>query len=346
MKAVLFCNFPYSFSILSPIANELLKRGVECLWYIPEDIIQGFANRAAVTTSDIRVVKNFQSDLIFVPGNLVPWFLRGVKIQIFHGLAGEKKGHFRIRQYFDLYLTQGPYFTNRFNRLAEKHKNFKVVETGWSKLDKLYQIDAQTLDRKKSLLAETGAKYIVLFAPTFSPSLTSANTIFEEIIELSTKDEITVLLKFHDKHDKDIVKRYKAVESNRLRIISDGDITESMKIADLMISDTSSVVYEFTLLHKPVVTLNSQSQNIHWQDISSPEELVSAVETSLSGHDEFKNQRQQLFDHYHPYNDARSSERMVDASLDYIDQYGVPEKRCVSLHRKYKIMKKYGLHLC
>ena len=29
--------------------------------------------------------------MIFVPGNEVPHFIRGVKTQVFHGLAGEKK---------------------------------------------------------------------------------------------------------------------------------------------------------------------------------------------------------------------------------------------------------------
>lgn len=346
MKAILFCNFPYSFSILSPIADELAKGGVNCLWYIPEDIIEDFNQTDAVTTSDIRVAKNFKSDLIFVPGNVVPWFLRGVKIQVFHGLAGEKKGHFRIRHYFDLYLTQGPYFTKRFKQLAVKHKDFKVVETGWSKLDQLYKIEASTLEHKNKILSETGAKHIVLFAPTFSQSLTCANTIFNEVVELSKKDDFTVLLKFHDKHDKDTVERYKSVESNHLRIVSDGCITKSLQIADVMISDTSSVVYEFTLLHKPVVTVNSQSENIHWQNISSANELLNAVSSSLSDNNEFRHKRQELIDVYHPYNDALSSQRVVAASLAYVEQHGIPEKRRVSLHRKFKIMKKYGLHLC
>ena len=125
-------------------------------------------------SSDIKEIEAFKSDAIFVPGNEVPHYLRGVKIQVFHGLAGEKKGHFRIRNYFDLYLTQGPYFTNKFNELKSKFKDFDVVETGWPKLD-IYGKDVHKYEEeKKSLLKKSKCANIVLYAPTFSPSLTSA----------------------------------------------------------------------------------------------------------------------------------------------------------------------------
>ena len=54
----------------------------------------------------------------------------GVKIQIFHGYAAEKKDHWVIRRYFDTYFTQGPFFTEGFKALAKKYKDFEVVETG------------------------------------------------------------------------------------------------------------------------------------------------------------------------------------------------------------------------
>jgi hypothetical protein len=90
----------------------------------------------------------------FVPANEVPHYLRGVKVQVFHGLAGEKTGHFRIRNYFDLYLTQGPYFTKEFLKFEKKYKNFEVKETGWCKLDSLYQHHEQYRQERKYLVAK------------------------------------------------------------------------------------------------------------------------------------------------------------------------------------------------
>ena len=43
----------------------------------------------------------------------------GGEIQIFHGYAAEKKDHWVIRRYFDIYCTQGPYFTSHFKALAK-----------------------------------------------------------------------------------------------------------------------------------------------------------------------------------------------------------------------------------
>ena len=135
MKAILFCQNNYAFGILEPIKQELIKQNDEYIWYVKDKIASDFPFKNDPYTTQVDDLVLFLSDVIFVPGNEVPHYLRGLKTQIFHGLAGEKKGHFRIRHYFDLYLTQGPYFTNRFLELKSIHKDFDVIETGWPKLD-------------------------------------------------------------------------------------------------------------------------------------------------------------------------------------------------------------------
>ncbi len=113
MKTTLFCKNPYAFGILKPLNDELICKNHSVIWYIPKDILEKFPFKEECSfTTNIQDINDFNNDVIIVPGNEVPHYLRGVKVQVFHGLAGEKKGHFRIRKYFDLYLTQGPYFTN------------------------------------------------------------------------------------------------------------------------------------------------------------------------------------------------------------------------------------------
>jgi len=139
---------PYSFGILQPIMEVLKEKNDEYIWFVRAAIIEKFPFKDENVTSNIKEIINFKSDAIFVPGNEVPYYLRGVKTQVFHGLAGEKKSHFRIRSYFDLYLTQGPYFTKWFSEAAQKHKNFSVVETGWPKLD-IYGKELHKYDEDK-----------------------------------------------------------------------------------------------------------------------------------------------------------------------------------------------------
>ncbi|MDX1603770.1 MAG: CDP-glycerol--glycerophosphate glycerophosphotransferase, partial [Salinimicrobium sediminis] len=161
MKFILFCQNPYAFGILEPIMQELKEQKEEYLWFLTENLRGKFPFKEEPHTYDIEELVAWQSDAIFCPGNEVPHYLRGVKVQIFHGLAGEKKGHFRIRHYFDLYLTQGPYFTRKFRRLKRRHRNFEVVETGWPKLD-IYSRDLQTYDdEKKALLSKHKAEKLI-----------------------------------------------------------------------------------------------------------------------------------------------------------------------------------------
>ncbi|MCK5294815.1 MAG: CDP-glycerol glycerophosphotransferase family protein [Arcobacteraceae bacterium] len=329
---------------MKPLEKEILKRRYNCVWYIPKNIENLFPYSNSTYTTNINDIKNYKSDAIFVPGNEVPHFLQGIKVQIFHGLAGEKKGHFRIRDYFDLYLTQGPYFTNRFQELASKHKNFKVKETGWCKLDDLYTITMQTKEYKLSLLKQYDTKHIILYSPTFSPSLTSGVKLLNTIEKLSNHNDILVIIKFHDKMDTKIKKKYHQLGSKNLIISDEKDITPLLQISDLMISDTSSVVYEFILLDKPVITLNSISENINWLDINDETRMLDATLNIISGKDTYKNNRQSTIKQYHPYNDGKSAKRMIDATLEYEEQYGIPVTRKLPLLRKFKIYKKYGLN--
>ncbi len=342
MKTLLFCNLPYSFSILKPLADELKNRDYNYLWYIPSSLIKIFPYLHMPHTQTIKELEEFQSDAIFVAGNDVPYWLRGAKVQIFHGLAGEKKGHFRIRDYFDLYLTQGPYFTNRFKTLSLKHKNFDVIETGWCKLDNLYTISNKIKTKKTELLNSCNAKKIILYAPTFSPSLTSGLALLDTIEKLTLRDDILVIIKFHDKMATDIKEKYQQLETKNLIISDEKDITTLLQISDIMISDTSSVVYEFTFLNKPVVTLNSKSENINWCNVGSMEEVYSNTIEILNGNDSYTQNRKNSIELYHPYSDGKSSIRMIEATKAYIKEQGVPEKRKLSLLRKFKILKKYG----
>ena len=344
MKTILFCNLPYAFSIMKPLADELKKRGDEYLWYITPELFNDFPYKDMMHSNSLEHLKDFNADAVFATGDDVPYWLKGVKVQLFHGLAGEKENHFKIRDYFDLYLTQGPYFTERFEQLAVEHKNnFAVTETGWSKLDYLFVMDDRTSDKRENLLIKHKAKHIVLYAPTYSPSLTSAVVMKDVIKRLSTTHkDILFLIKFHDKMDKETMEAYSELDVPNILIIKDTDITKSLHIADLMLSDTSSVVYEFILLDKPVITFNSKSENITWSNHTDINQIFLNVVRTLEGNDRFRDGREKTIAQYHPYNDGKSSKRVIEATEDYIKKNGVPKERKVSLFRKWKMWKKYG----
>jgi len=331
---------PYSFGILEPVMQVLKEKKYEFIWFVRTAILEKFPYQDQRFTSKIEDLVRFNSDAIFVPGNEVPHYLRGVKTQVFHGLAGEKKGHFRIRNYFDLYLTQGPYFTRWFSKAASKHRDFSVVETGWPKLD-VYGKELHKYDSDKLiLLKKSKAKKIILYAPTFSPSLTSASHLFTQIEKLAKSKEYLILIKFHDLMAADLIDSYKKLSMSfeNVLFIEERNIIKYLLISDLMISDTSSVVYEFLLLDKPVITFKNNSLAIKWDNQLLFKGLVNRVAENLL-EDPFKQQRLEILKEYHPYTDGNSAKRMVDAVEKYIKKNGVPEKRLISWFRRYKINK-------
>ncbi|MGB5555668.1 MAG: CDP-glycerol glycerophosphotransferase family protein, partial [Flavobacteriaceae bacterium] len=335
MKFILFCQNAYAFGILAPIRDELKNQGDSFLWYISTKLIGDFPFENEPFTSSILELQWYKSDVIFVPGNEVPYYLRGVKTQVFHGLAGEKKGHFRIRHYFDLYLTQGPYFTDRFNLLKKKHQNFEVKETGWPKLDVFGAKQFTHLQEKENLLRQHNTSKIILYAPTFSPSLTSAPALLNEIAHLADTTGFLILIKFHDLMEQRWIDAYKNLASKHQNILfkEDKNIIKFLLMADMLISDTSSVIYEFLLLDKPAISFRTISENIRWDNLTESGQLTTSVISNFE-HDSYGEQREQLNQLYHPYRDGKSSVRMVEAVKTFIATHGVPEKRDLPLTRK------------
>lgn len=345
MRIVLFCENKYAVAILSPIHEYAMKTNEhEVLWYVHAPKFPHFPLKDSVAyTTSMQQVYDFAPEAIFVPGNIVPYYLPGVKVQVFHGYAGEKKGHFIIRHYFDTYFTQGPFFTKRFMELAEQHGNFEVVETGWPKQDwikkHMHDFDAE----KAALLAKHKKERVVLYAPTFSPKLTSLGVIKQALVDLVHSEDIVLLMKFHPLTAPEWVSEYKELAAAEENIIwvDDFSVTKYQLMSDLMISDTSSTVYEFLLLNKPVVTINSSSKHICWVDINDPSELHSAYNKALNDADAIS-RRRWIIDNYDPHLDGKVAERMLSAVKDYIARNGVPKERRVNLWRKYTSIKTFG----
>ena len=345
MKILLFCENKYAVDIVRPLQDEADRQGGhEVLWYVHRKKIPEFPLRKEVRwTHSIQEACYFHPDAVFAPGNIVPYYLSGVKCSIFHGYAAEKRDQFRIRNYFDIYMTQGPYFTQEFLKLQEAHKDFEVVETGWTRQDWIARHRHDFEEERKTLLWNNGCDKIVLYAPTFSPKLSSLPKIKNDLIRLITKRDVLLLIKLHPLTQKAWVNEYKQLAENYSNVIFEDDfaVTKYMLMADVMISDTSSTIYEMLLLDKPVITLDTVSQNPYWKNINEASQLISAYD-EVFNNKELTEKREWVIQNYDPYTDGNCAQRMLEGVQQYIKRHGVPEKRKLNLWRKYVSIKTFG----
>lgn len=345
MRIVLFCENKYAVDILYPIYQEAMKEGDnQVLWYVHLPKIPEFPLKEQVDyTHSMQAVYDFSPEAIYVPGNIVPYYLPGVKIQVFHGYAAEKKDHWVIRRYFDLYLTQGPFFTQKFTELSHKYGDFEVKETGWPKQDWIKKHWHDFDQEREKLLKEHGRKQIVLYAPTFSPSLTSLPALKDALVHLVKEKDIVLLLKFHPLTSQEWIDAYKQLAEQEEHIvwIDDFNVTKYQLMADVMISDTSSTVYEFLLLGRPVVTYRTIAKDIYWTNITEVDQLSEAFEAAQHNEEDIA-RRRWVVEHYDPYLDGKVCRRMLEAAADYIRRHGVPRERKLNLWRKYTSIKRFG----
>ena len=169
-KYLFFISQDYSFPILRPLQEVILKRGDEIKWFLyGDEITMDFLHADEERLLEIEDVIDYNPDAVFVPGNVVPSFIPGLKVEVFHGLPStkaKKNGqlyHYIIREMFDLYCTQGPSSTGKFKELAQKYGSFNVQETGWCKLDPLFPVKStKNSSEKKSIFF---ASNFILFSP-------------------------------------------------------------------------------------------------------------------------------------------------------------------------------------
>ena len=331
-----YIEHDYSYEILRPLQKEIQKQGDHVCWFLAGKQINNHLSKAEHELKTVEEVIEYDPQACFVPGNTIPNFIPGLKVQVFHSLEWKKKTTFRIRDCFDLYCTHGPSTTNTFNILKQKHQHFDVIETGWPKTDALFEAIPVNFPEARGP--------IILYAPTFSPKLTSAAELYDSIKKLSKQQSWFWIIKFHPKMNPKLVDQYRKIEGKNLKIIEKDSIAPLLKSAELMVSDTSSVIGEFALLKKPTITLNNAMPDDYIINISNHTELESAINAVLADKTAIFKEVAEYAKQLHPYYDGQSSQRVLQAvtnmsekNLDYLK----PKPKNIFRHIKMRMKLNY-----
>jgi glycosyltransferase involved in cell wall biosynthesis len=277
-KRILFdAASPISFAMFRPIYDRLRKDPRLELWFTahgrvwsPHDIYARFGISENVvepsTAARMKVDAYVNADFWDMT-----WLHRRTRrIHLFHGVAGK----YNLDAPVDLAPIIAAFdclmFANadRRARYVEAgllpDDNVKAALVGYPKIDCLVDgsLDRARIARALGLDVSIPS---VIYAPTWSP-YSSLKNMGEEIVDRLSAEGLQVIVKLHDRsYDRaergaggvNWAERLAKYDAHPLvRVVHEADASPFLAVSDAMVSDHSSIAFEYMLLDRPVVVID------------------------------------------------------------------------------------------
>lgn len=184
-----------------------------------------------------------------------------VRVQVFHGVSFKNCAVTEKTYSYDRLFLPGPYHRRRFlERGLYRDGDPKLQMVGMPKLDRL--VDG-TLDRTQILLSKQLDPSLptILYAPTGDRG-NSLNRQGEAILDTLLALPINVIIKLHDHASPDPAvtfdwrEKLRQFKHERLHVDFGSDVVPLLAAADILISDASSVAFEYTLRDRPIIFID------------------------------------------------------------------------------------------
>jgi len=355
MKIIFDVKHLYYLPQYLPVIAELKKAGIatKCVFHKDGDAKLAEICQQAICKEKLEAVwcDNWQQAKEFYLNEKAEWIVFGNAVEdielihsvsktvmMLHGIGPKAVYYDMPKEPMTVRFVEGQY---RLNRLQKMHPNNHFIDTGYAKLDPAINklIDGFSL-------ADLGLdpnKKTVLYAPTFYPS---SIELMPKQLPATLKD-YNLIVKPHffsltkpkySTHQK-ILRRWE--KANNVFVCGTGDynLTPFMTLSDAMISDASSAIFEFAALDKPVVWCDFYKlrwsyrgifkfrlkqrvdddiqyfEQVGWK-VSSPNELLNALNNALNEPQSKQAQRREIVEKLAGRVDGRCSERIVEYFLN------------------------------
>jgi hypothetical protein len=198
------------------------------------------------------------------------WLHRcAARLHLFHGVAGKYDIDAPMQVAPDIAAFDALLFPNR-DRL-DRYVDAGLVDPQAARLVGFPKIDCLvdgSLDRC-AIATALGLRPdlpTVLYAPTWSPD-SSLHTMGEAVVQTLIDARFNVLVKLHDR-SYDLTQRASGgidwaerlstyANHDRVRIIRDPDAARYLVVADALVTDHSSIGFEYALLDRPIVVIDA-----------------------------------------------------------------------------------------
>ena len=317
-RYLFFAELAYAYSIIRPLQRAIVERGDEAAWLLlptcPDRLCDGEQR-----VRSLREAADYAPTAIFAPGNFIYYFLPGIKVKIFHGYPINKRNyevdnHFRLRGWFDMLCTQGDSSYIPFQRLSEERPYFKVYKTGWAKMDDFFPLVEETAPVEVPT---------ILYATTFTQRLTSAYLMPDIIDEIASKRPWRWQPTLHPKlTDPQLIARFHALAEKHANVTFKPSVSvDDMRGTQAMLCDSSSIILEYMMLRKPVVTFRNSQPGEHLINVTSAAEVMPAIERALTRPTDLMRHIDEFTAHHETFRDGHNCERILDAVDDFITHY-------------------------
>lgn len=265
------------------------------------------------------------------------------KIRIEYGSGKELRKFHPSNANFDLILLQG----RKQEELTKFYTSCSV--TGSPRFDDWFndKLDYNFIKKTKDSLIP--GKKAILYLPTHG-SLSSLDVMTETIISL--KNTFNILVKPHHLTVYEEPQKINRLRKNGITVFDDTvDTLNLYNIADVVLGDNSSALFEALLLKKPLVIADFWDQNFFNQHqkeffynreirrpqtyfesieqrlkreaaicIKKPEELRSAIDKSLELPDIFTNTQKKFVEDTYEFNDGKCADRAKEIMEQFMYQ--------------------------
>jgi len=240
----------------------------------------------------------------------------------------------RLTSYWDMLLSASPYATECF-RSAFQYAG-RILEVGYPRNDPFFSDDAdeRTAQVKSRLGLGDDPRKVILYAPTFRDD-ERKGVHWKHRIELDLAkmveefgDEYVIVLRFHQLVRQSISK----LKLSRGDVLIDGsgypDVQELLMATDILITDYSSIFFDFALLERPIIFFAYDLEK--YQDklrgfyldleasapgpvVRTSDEVVDSVRNIQTVAAAYAQRIAEFNSTYGPGNDGHASDRVIDA---------------------------------
>ena len=247
------------------------------------------------------------------------------------GVSNYKDKFYRQKEAWDYLLSDNPFSTEKFQSCFMYPKE-KILEYGYPANDPLYAPDRE--ERAKEIKKKLGIpldKKVIMYAPTWRDDNYYEIGQFKFDLDLDVNrlekefgDEYVILLRLH----------YLVVEALDMSKYGDfavngsayDDVTDLYLITDILITDYSSVFFDFANLKRPVLyytyDLERYRDVLHGfylsmeDDLPGPmlltnDEVVDAIKNIDKIEEQYKDRYEEFYNRFCCVDDGHASERVV-----------------------------------